>query len=187
MRKDTLSYTNECKPCVRARHKKNYMKSREHVLAKHKKWKSENLEAVKKASKLYFSKNKDKIQARNWERTKRRLKEDTNFRIATLLRKRLWSAVRFVTKSGSSVKDLGITIDGFRKYIESKFYPHKLSGELMSWSNWGIHGWHLDHIVPLSRFDLQDRKQFLKAVHYTNLQPLWAEENRSKGAKYEGC
>ena len=49
--------------------------------------------------------------------------------------------------------------------------------------NWGVHGWHIDHITPLSSFDLTCREQFLKVCHYTNLQPLWAKDNFSKGCK----
>jgi hypothetical protein len=51
----------------------------------------------------------------------------------------------------------------------------------MSWDNYGK--WHLDHIIPLSSFDLTNREQFLKAAHYTNYQPLWAHENFMKRAK----
>jgi len=50
--------------------------------------------------------------------------------------------------------------------------------------NWENHGkWHIDHRLPLKHFDLTDREQFLKAVNYTNLQPLWAFDNISKGCK----
>ena len=53
----------------------------------------------------------------------------------------------------------------------------------MTWDNYGVYGWHIDHILPLSIFNLSDRTQLLKACHYTNLQPLWAEENLKRGAK----
>jgi hypothetical protein len=53
----------------------------------------------------------------------------------------------------------------------------------MSWENYGK--WHIDHIRPLTSFNLSDENQQLKAGHYTNLQPLWASENVRKGAKYE--
>ncbi|KKL15741.1 hypothetical protein LCGC14_2502560 [marine sediment metagenome] len=54
---------------------------------------------------------------------------------------------------------------------------------MMSWENYGFYGWHIDHIKPLCLFNLSDEKQFNKACHYTNLQPLWAEENLKKGGR----
>ena len=64
-----------------------------------------------------------------------------------------------------------------RDYLESKFQPG------MTWDNWTTNGWHIDHIKPLASFDLTDREQFLRACHYTNLQPLWAIDNLKKGSK----
>jgi hypothetical protein len=85
-------------------------------------------------------------------------------------------------KVGSAVKDLGMIIDEFRQYLESKFEPG------MNWENQGKkggkkNGWHIDHIYPLSKIDLQDEEKFKKANHYTNLQPLWAIDNFKKSNK----
>lgn len=47
----------------------------------------------------------------------------------------------------------------------------------------GKHGWHVDHIIPCSSFDLTDIKQQKICFHYTNLQPLWAIDNLKKSNK----
>ena len=48
-------------------------------------------------------------------------------------------------------------------------------------TTWENHGeWHIDHITPLSSFDLSKREQLLTACNYANLQPLWADENYAK-------
>jgi len=62
-------------------------------------------------------------------------------------------------------------------HLESKFQ------EGMSWENYGKNGWHLDHIIPLSAFDLTDPEQLKIACHYTNIQPLWARDNLVKSNK----
>jgi hypothetical protein len=59
-----------------------------------------------------------------------------------------------------------------KKYIESKFK------EGMSWDNYGVYGWHLDHIIPLS--SAKNEEELKSLCHYTNLQPLWAFDNLSK-------
>ena len=70
---------------------------------------------------------------------------------------------------------LGIDLDGFKKHLEQQFKDG------MSWDNYGLHGWHIDHIIPISTALTEEDVILLN--HYTNLQPLWWYENLSKGNK----
>ena len=49
--------------------------------------------------------------------------------------------------------------------------------EGMTWDNYGE--WQIDHIVPLSSGETLE--ELIALNHYTNLQPLWADENNRKG------
>jgi hypothetical protein len=91
------------------------------------------------------------------------------------LRCRINEAIRGRTKRPSIVVLLGCSMKQFFKIITLRFLPG------MTWDNYGVKGWHIDHIVPLSAFDLSDPKQLKIACHYTNLQPLWAIDNLRKG------
>jgi AraC-like DNA-binding protein len=86
-------------------------------------------------------------------------------------------AIKDNWKSGSTIRDLGCSIVELKRHLEDQFDDN------MSWDNYGLDGWHIDHIVPLASFNLTDEDQFKKACHYTNLQPLWAKDNLSKGSK----
>ncbi len=111
-----------------------------------------------------------------------RRKNNIQHYLRCILRHRLYEAIKGNQKTGSAVRDLGCSIKFLKSRLESMFYPHLVTGKKMTWDNHGVNGWHLDHKISLSSFDLSDREQFLKAVHYTNLQPLWKEENLKKGA-----
>ena len=123
--------------------------------------------------KAWLDSNKDKINEYN----SNRYKTNIQHKLSKLLRSRLWDALQGDLKSGSAVKDLGCSIEELKICLESKFQ------EGMSWDNWTSDGWHIDHIKPLASFDLTDRNQLIQACHYTNLQPLWAKDNFSKGDK----
>lgn len=99
-------------------------------------------------------------------------KTDINFRLKESLRTRLSKAIRRNTKSGSAITDLGCSVEQLKKHLESKFQTG------MNWDNYGK--WEIDHITPLMKFNLFDEKEFQKACHYTNLQPLWKRDHKEK-------
>ena len=139
-----------------------------------KRYRDKNKEKIKK----YQQNNKQKLRNYMKEYRKEKYDKDIQFRISTILRSRLGKAIKDEFKIGSAIKDLGCSITELKSYLESKF----LTG--MTWDNYGLDGWHIDHIKPLSAFNLSDRKQILEACHYTNLQPLWAKDNLSKSDNY---
>lgn len=129
---------------------------------------------IKLRKKLYFQENKSRIN----EKILNKLKTNIYFKLGHNLRSRFRRALNGGYKTGSAVRDLGCSIEEFKKYIESKFKDG------MTWENYGFNGWHLDHIIPLYNFDLTNREQLLKAVNYTNFQPLWSYDNFKKN-KYD--
>jgi len=72
---------------------------------------------------------------------------------------------------------LGCSATQFRQWLESNFRDG------MAWSNYGLEGWHVDHIIPISFFNQHDKVEQKQCWHYTNMRPLWADENRKKGVK----
>lgn len=166
-------YQDVNKEKLKLAHKVYREANKDKVKVQTKVWREANKDKVKVQTKNYREANKDKIN--KWFVNK--FKTNVQFKLSRILRNRLRSALKDNQKSGNAVRDLGCSIDEFKSYIESKFQ----SG--MSWDNYGLYGWHLDHIKPLSSFDLTDRKQMLEACHYTNLQPLWAKDNLIKSDK----
>jgi len=151
-------YQSICKLCCRARRKK-YL--------------SKNIARINKRRRELRQLNQEKIREQN----RRYRQTNLGLRIAQNLRRRLRSALKRNTKAGSAVRDLGCSIKHLKIHLENQF---KVG---MSWDNYGVHGWHIDHIKPLSSFDLSSKEQHLVACSYKNLQPLWCQENLSKGTK----
>ena len=141
----------------------------------HKDWYESNKDTIKVQQKTYYENNKNKRYNYHYNK----LKTDLQYKLTCNLRSRLYNAINNNQKAGSAIKDLGCSVEELKSYLESKFQPG------MNWDNWTHVGWHIDHIKPLASFDLTDRQQLLEACHYTNLQPLWADENLSKGKKVE--
>lgn len=182
-----IKYIMDNKERIRIRSKQYYFDNKE----KYKKYAEDNKERISRyrksnkqktslRMKKYYIDNKPKLISQRNIYNRNRKKYDVNYKLTCSLRTRLYCAIRNKQKLGSAVKDLGCSIEQLKLHLESKF------GSGMTWDNWNYNGWHIDHIIPLSSFDLTNREQFLKACHYTNLQPLWSNDNISKGDKIGG-
>ena len=138
------------------------------------KWYLLNTERCSEKDKKNYLKNRKKRRARQKEYEKEQREVNPVFRLKKLLRNRIHGMLIDIYKVGSAVRDMGCNGDQLKTYVESKFWPG------MSWEEQKKGRIHIDHIIPLSAFNIEDRKDFLLANHFTNLQPLWAEDNQRK-------
>lgn len=147
-----------------------------------------NAEDIAKRDKAYREKHKDRIRARHAahkrkikdktnEYQKRRYAEEPLYRLGRTYRTRILDAMRRgkYTKRSKTSALLGCDLETFKAHLESLFQPG------MTWENRGKYGWHVDHVIPLATAKTQEDIERL--CHYTNTQPLWAEDNHSKGCK----
>ena len=122
--------------------------------------------------------NSKKINKQIYEYEKNRKLTDAEFKLLKTLRSRLGCAIKRQNsnKNNTTIELLGCSVSFLKGFLEAKFK------EGMTWENHGE--WHIDHIKPCASFYLLDEEEQKKCFHYTNLQPLWASENLSKGCKY---
>ena len=107
-----------------------------------------------------------------------RYANDAEYKIVTLLRGRLGLAIRAqrTSKTADTMSLVGCTIDELWDHLKKQFKPW------MTVENHGL--WEIDHIIPCIKFKLLCPLQQVLCFHFTNLQPLKKEENRSKGSEY---
>ena len=151
-----------------------YYINTEYYHNKHKLWNIKNKEKEKIRSAQYYKTNKSYLLKRRNINSLKRYKTDLNYKIRKLLRNRMYHVLtgKRITKRYKTMDLTGCSIDELKYYLESKFLPG------MTWENYGK--WHIDHIIPCAFFILTDYQEQKFCFHYTNLQPLWAEDNLKK-------
>lgn len=117
---------------------------------------------------------KEKQRLSSLRKMNRRM-EDPLFRFQKLLRNNIRNSFKRggFSKTSECRKILGADWDVVKKYFESRFKKG------MTWENQGL--WHIDHILPISTATCQE--DVIRLNHYTNLQPLWSEDNIKKSNK----
>ena len=183
-RGDRKSYYEENKETISETHREWYQNNKEKVFKDVVRWQKHNPDKVRRYNRTTTSRMRrtdpDRLTARNKRKEKKVLEKPSN-RIAKSLRGRIRAILNGKIRSGSSVRDLGCSLDVLKLRLENLWAPG------MCWDNYGqgLGKWSIDHIIPLTAFDLEDRQHFILACNYLNLQPLWHSENASKGNRLD--
>lgn len=111
---------------------------------------------------------------------RKRLAENLSLRIGQNINRSLRRilARKQITSRSNAARLLGCSIEALRRHLEKMFTKE------MSWKNYGK-TWEIDHILPLSAFDLSVPNQLSLVCHFTNLRPLQIGKNRRKGNRLD--
>lgn len=141
-----------CKPCITKQQRE---------------WKKRNPEKVK----AYARKTYKRIKKDNAGLMIKRFRDSTGKHAKR-------AGIRGCVK-GKKLEYLGCTAQELCTYLETQFQNG------MTWNNYGhksgVRCWEIDHIKPVSKYDLAIEKERRECFHYTNLQPMWVKDNQRKG------
>lgn len=155
-----------------AKRRECYAIQQEKILQQKLEWRNRN----PGYGKQHHYKHREKRLASRKVRYAERMKE-AGYKIERILRTRISNALFVGRKSAKTLELLGCSVDFLREHLEKQFLPG------MAWEN---HGpvWHVDHILPCAAFHLQHSEEQEICFHWTNLQPLFVNDNLIKGSKY---
>ena len=180
-------YNENNKERIIVERQKYYEKNKEFFIKKSTEYYNNNTEKIKEKRKEYYNNNTEKIKKKRKEYCKnnvegirnyynKRRNNDVLFKLSSNIRSRIrvYLKSKNIKKNNKTFDIVGCTPDFLKEHLEKQFT------EKMSWELIGKHI-HIDHIIPLS--SAKTEEEVYKLCHYTNLQPLWAKENLSKGRK----
>jgi len=159
----------KCKECE----KENGRQYRKSAIGQEKSkiWNEANREKFVELKSNYHIANRVKIN----EKYKERYHNDSLFKLHTLTKRRISLVIH---KKQSTDSYIGCSAEYLKEWLEFCF------SDVMSYEN---HGdiWHIDHVIPIKKFDLSDEKQQLICFNWKNLMPLLKIKNLSKNKKID--
>ena len=144
-----------------------------------KKYLINNPEKAKKSERKYRAANPEKIRKKNRKYKKYKRETDPNWKLTQNMRSAMSSALKGREKSSRTMKLVGCTVEELFEHLES----------CASWEPWmtrekyGVGGWDVDHIIPISKWDENCPLQFVLCWDKSNLQPMEHIANMKKGAQ----
>lgn len=163
-------YCAICKHCIGKKTKKYYQENKLTLKEYHKEYREKNKEKIK----IYLKENRKRINEIQKKYQYRKRNEDKLHKLKGNITTRIYQAIKGkYKKKKRTIEYLGCSILFYKGFLQNKFK------EGMNWNNYG--DWYIDHIIPLASANTEE--ELIKLFHYTNTQPLWAEENIKKSDK----
>ena len=164
------AYGDSNKARISENNRARYNANRHEKLEYQRAYREANKERVAEYKRKWVESNRERLGGYMREYQNKRLSEDPVFAMVSRLRCRLRKATYGQGKPASVMDLVGCSKEKLCAWLEMHF------DEGMTWENRGE--WHIDHIKPIASFeDPADPACW----HWSNLQPLWAEDNLKKG------
>ena len=170
---------NSAKPDVKAKNAAYREANRDRQAEYQRAYYENNKGVILERANQYYQNNADSVKAKGYAYYKMKMKTDPTYKLTQYMRSRVRNAIynQFSSKACSTLELVGCTPLDLKEHLQSSFT------EGMTWENYGE--WHVDHMRPCASFDLTIDTEQRKCFHYTNLQPLWAEDNIRKSDNYD--
>lgn len=155
----------------RASMKKYRLANLNKLQEKYRKWRIMNKEKCRSDLRQWHKNNPDKYSEYNKKR-RSTLKGKLNLNISTAICNSLKD-----NKNGWHWEELvGYTLEELKCHLEKQF------ADGMSWENYGLKGWTIDHRIPIKAFNFETPEDidFKECWKLRNLRPLWHVANMSK-------
>ncbi len=186
---------HECKSCLKERQTKWDKNNKGSIWEKKKEWRKNNPEKHRLIELRHRASDKRKETLKKWMiKNKEKLKQwrkiyrnQIHIKIRDTVSKRIHHHIGRESQFYPHwEKVIGYSMDELRIHIESKFLPGMNWDNYGTWTKNGPMKWHIDHIRPVSSFDIKNTscEDFKKCWALSNLQPLWAIDNIKKSDKF---
>lgn len=133
-------------------------------------WVENNREKMTALQSNWYQNNKSHIR----EKDNIRLKTDFCYKFIKTQRRRILLALK--QKNMRTIEYLGCNAEEYLQWISSQL------NDEFTLENHGLK-WHIDHVIPLSKFNLDDENEVLLSLNWRNTTPLSIKDNLTKNNK----
>ena len=168
-------YYDKNKVQLLEKQKKYYESNKGSILKKYQEYVKNNSKKTSKNQKEYRTKNKEGLREYINQYKRKRRQTDIIFKLRDNISHRTRQIFKYFNteKKNKTFDIVGCSPEFLKEHLENQFVVG------MGWDN--RNEWHIDHIIPLS--SAKTEEELYGLCHYTNLQPLWAEDNLKKSNK----